>query len=282
MGLTTRLSAVLAILLRVTLTHGGSYDLCAVGQSIQSFINGNWTYMGIDSSNNDTEYWVHECYYDLHIAWGVKYWGPSWPYWLVVDSTTGGAYAQCGYYSTANPFDCNGFWYLWNGTSWVVDDQYFMDYCTVFESTDCSDKDYQTDLLDITDTNGYCITNVSVANLSIIIGEYKFGGCNNGMPYYQIITGEDIYITYSWCWATWQISNTIKPYWLWSECVSNNFADCGINSDHNADFWSYNGGWYLDNGTRFDTCQFPTTVCVCFLVFLFFLTMVVVTCLVKR
>ena len=256
----TLVTAVASTLFFLTLTlHNCQVcnGLCSVGKTDSfTYLNGNWTYMGVDSTNNNTDYWAHECYPDIKIVWGNKY--VLYSGYIIFDTVNSALYGYC-YFENTSPTDCNPSWFITNGTVFKHEPTYIITYCSAFDATDCTDESYQESTLQITPTDGYCINNSSVN--SVINDEYKFGGCYRGYPYYAATSGDGAkYIFYNWCYATWDISSDGSTY---AYCGSPNFNDCNNNDNDNSatTLITYSDAWSYDYGADIDNCDFPTTVC---------------------
>ena len=127
-------SAHLMLAVSLLLMNGFCHpqDLCAFNHpefSDMSLINGNFSYMGMDLTNNNKSYWHSECY-EFSIEWGNKYnFGNRYIIKYKYDNTS--YYVYCGI-NELEPTDCNGNWYIWDGNSFILDTKYTIHYCTYY------------------------------------------------------------------------------------------------------------------------------------------------------
>ena len=105
--------------------------MCAIGRSgtNSGVINGNWSYMGIDSSNENKPYWHSECF-DAAIEWGVKY-SASNNFYVIKRKNVTAYYGFCTLADT-DPFNCDDSWNIWNGAGYELDTDFIVENCTYF------------------------------------------------------------------------------------------------------------------------------------------------------
>ena len=245
-------ATLLASFVLISKTQAGSLDLCSIGRDglNTGLLNGNWTFMGYDSTNNNTAFWYHECY-NVALEWGVKYLGAGNEFYVIKPQDSVTYYGYCGFTYTY-PFGCGGAWYLWDGSSFTLDDQWLVAYCSAFTTvTDCNNVDYVNKTLNMPVSDEFCFENASVR--TDIEGKYTYTGCDEGVPYYQHTSTIDYYLHFDWCSATWLIGSDIATTTVYSYCASYNILNCDNN------LISYDGsGFTADTQVDVGTCQ-PTS-----------------------
>ena len=75
-------------------------------------MNGDWSFMGIDSDNENKPWWAHSIYWAI-IDWGAIWW---WLFgfdyyntFIMIDWNTTSVLAYCDLTNT-DPFNCDGNW----------------------------------------------------------------------------------------------------------------------------------------------------------------------------
>ena len=123
----TAIRCIIAIIVWLTQIHGHTLDMCAMGKrGVNSVLNGNWTYMGTDPQNSHKPYWYHECVDFLAIEWGTKY-NVLWNFYVIKLKNGTGRAGYCSQ-SDTEPYNCDSKWAIYNGTSFVVDASFMVEY----------------------------------------------------------------------------------------------------------------------------------------------------------
>lgn len=231
-------------------------DLCAIGRSGNNggILNSNFTYMGLDANNSNKPYWFSECY-DVAIEWGGGYccWGNRY---VLKSKHVVGYYGMCGLLNT-NPFDCDGYWQIWDGSAYTTDPIFTIRNCSYYTNqndSQCNDETYLLSMgLQAPALETYCVSNSTLR--TDINGVYEYKGCDLGLPYYKH-TDATLYIHFDWCYGYWAIGYDYTSIILISYCYSYDFQNC----DGNLQEW-VDSSWQLDDGAVIsaDTCSAGTT-----------------------
>ena len=194
-------------------TATNDLDLCALGHTTPTrhnyVINGNYTFQGYDSDNEDKPFWLHNLYGEsLVIEWGFAY-GVGNRYVLRYPANYSAYYGYCSVFDLL-PYECNYQWNIWNGMAFVPSVNFQLHYCNYFEQIDnnnqCRNSTYlsQFGVREPFANGSICMSNAFYQ--PSMNGIYKYLGCSSGFPYFQHLdyinsnhTG--YYIHWSWKFA---------------------------------------------------------------------------------
>ena len=85
--------------------------------------------MGIDNTNSNKPYWYSECF-DVALEWGAKY-GASQDFYILKQKDTIAKYGYCNL-DVTDPLDCNGNWYIYDGTQYIHETSFSVKYCSYY------------------------------------------------------------------------------------------------------------------------------------------------------
>ena len=111
--------------------HADPNDLCAIGHAddTNALVNGNFTYKGIDTTNSNKPYWFHECF-NVAIEWSEKY-VSGYNFYILKQQDAVAFYGFC-LITNANPYDCDGYWYIWDGAQFLNVPTFTVNYCSYY------------------------------------------------------------------------------------------------------------------------------------------------------
>ena len=119
------LTFIVVILFKINCCNGYE-NLCSLGGSVLS-MNGNWTYIGYDSLNENMPYWEHNAYY-ASIEWGYS-WSLEYRDNFVIIDYSNTVLAYCGLTNT-DPFECDNNWIM--ADTDTVQSHFIVGYCSYF------------------------------------------------------------------------------------------------------------------------------------------------------
>ena len=246
-------------------------NLCVIGRDMgiyNSYINGNYTFIGTDPENEDKPYWYH-VRRELAIEWGVKFYGSNFQVYMIKIKNIESYAAYCnpfdGTTSGSEPDTCGKYWFVFD-TTFQWDPNLHVEYCSWYTKRDlennCNNKTYLNDL-GLLNPKTYCVNgyNYNQTIRTDILGNYTYNGCNSGLPYYSfesIETEETYFLHFDWTYAKWligkdinaDINDTINTI---AFCNSWNLANCDsslhVRNGNEAPFT-------LDTAVTIDPCAF--------------------------
>lgn len=231
------------------------YDICSIGQDLYPEWNGKFSF-NINDGITGLAYWPHAAdWYDVEFINGAAYGYSGTRYTLKYNDAK---YAYCSLNGTY-PDNCNNNWVIWDGKNWIDDTDWTVLPCRDIEyRTDCDNETYVSEILGISNTDEYCISETSVR--SDIETTFEYLGCYEGMPYYggtNNVTGFYMYLYFYWDATVWFIGPTLGSTYVYAECYSYDLLNC--NND-DTDFWAWNytiSSWQIDNNIQIDLCETP-------------------------
>ena len=197
----------------ITICISKSEDLCGLGgYGVGDALNGKWTYV----NSNDTSYWLHRC---SKISLRYASINPKL-YFSMQHSSDEIVYGYCNK-NVSDPYDCNGNWYLWNGSTFKQDSVYTLEYCSNYSSDQNNSTTNTNIAMYINNTesdhdNHNCSLFNEYDNLCLrsnsvnIAGSYSLKGCDrHGMPFWQLKGNNNRYamIKFDWCVGHYFIIN---------------------------------------------------------------------------
>lgn len=107
-------------------------DICGIGRiGSNSLINGNFTYQGIDSSNQNRPYWFH-VFWDVSIEYAFKYYGTGHNYYVLKPKNSNDSrYGYCNI-NNNDAYYCDHNWMIFTGEEYQLDEDFVLHYCSYF------------------------------------------------------------------------------------------------------------------------------------------------------